>query len=123
MFLKICRFIGLALFLSSGTLLAQDKDTTSNDESLIQNQQAKPGFLSLLDDDESEASEALASKRAIDSTRADSAVKKANEVKSPVKKSLAQTLEVPTISYKTFVMNEERRKLENRFSAYINERY
>lgn len=120
MFLKICRFIVLALFLSSGTLLAQDKDTTSNDASLIQNQQAKPGFLSLLDDDESEA---LASKRATDSTLADSAVKKANEVKSPVKKSLSQTREVPTISYKTFVMNEERRKLENRFSAYINERY
>ena len=120
MFLKICRFIVLALFLSSGTLLAQDKDTTSNDASLIQNQQAKPGFLSLLEDDESEA---LASKRATDSTLADSAVKKANEVKSPVKKSLSQTREVPTISYKTFVMNEERRKLENRFSAYINERY
>ena len=120
MFLKICRFIFLALFLSSGTLLAQDKDTTSNDAALIQNQQAKPGFLSLLDDDESEA---LAFKRATDSTRADSAVKKANEVKSPDKKSLSQTREVPTISYKTFVMNEERRKLENRFSAYINERY
>ena len=119
-FSKFCRFIGLALFLSSGSLLAQNKDTTSNDASLIQNQQAKPGFLSLLDDDESEA---LASKRATDSTRADSAVKKANEVKSPVKKSLSQTREVPTISYKTFVMNEERRKLENRFSAYINERF
>ena len=64
-FLKICRFIGLALFLSSGTLLAQEKDTASNDASLIQTQQAKPGFLSLLDDDESEA---LASKRATDST-------------------------------------------------------
>jgi flagellar motor switch protein FliG len=106
--------------LSGGTLLAQNKDTTSNDASLIQNQQAKPGFLSLLDDDESEA---LASKRATDSTRADSAVKNANEVKSSVKKSLSQTREVPTISYKTFVMNEERRKLENRFSAYINERF
>jgi flagellar motor switch protein FliG len=119
-FLNFSRFICLILILSGGTLLAQNKDTTSNDASLIQNQQAKPGFLSLLDDDESEA---LVSKRSIDSTRADSAVKNANEVKSSVKKSLSQTREVPTISYKTFVMNEERRKLENRFSAYINERF
>ncbi|MFZ9206297.1 MAG: FliG C-terminal domain-containing protein [Schleiferiaceae bacterium] len=103
------------------SLSAQVEGRTQNDSSLIKNQQSKPGFLSLLQEDE----EAKSATPVVDS------VKKALPTPSGVnatkpQESSARNTEIqptPTITYKTFVMNEERRKLENRFGAYINERF
>ena len=89
------------------------------DSSLIKSQQAKPGFLSLLQDEEAvqtptnlvaDTSKKAASNRATEAPKAQ--IKLNPEVQA-----------TPTISYKTFVMSEERKKLENRFTSYINERY
>lgn len=90
------------------------------DSSLIKSQQAKPGFLSLLQDEEAVQSPtnlvADTSKKAAASNRATEAPKAQIKLNPEVQVT-------PTISYKTFVMSEERKKLENRFSSYINERY
>jgi hypothetical protein len=90
------------------------------DSSLIKSQQAKPGFLSLLQDEEAVQAPtnlvADTSKKAAASNRATEAPKAQIKLNPEVQVT-------PTISYKTFVMSEERKKLENRFSSYINERY
>jgi len=81
---------------------------------------AKPGFLSLLQtEDEVRPNESSV----LDSIRQDStkraALKKSvgGAPKSRIQESVSD------ISYKTIVLAEERRKLVNRFSGYINERY
>ena len=90
------------------------------DSSLIKSQQAKPGFLSLLQDEEAVQTPtnlvADTSKKAAASIRATEAPKAQIKLNPEVQAT-------PTISYKTFVMSEERKKLENRFTQYINERY
>ena len=90
------------------------------DSSLIKSQQAKPGFLSLLQDEEAVQTPtnlvADTSKKAAASIRATEAPKAQIKLNPEVQAT-------PTISYKTFVMSEERKKLENRFASYINERY
>lgn len=90
------------------------------DSSLIKSQQAKPGFLSLLQDEEAVQTPtnlvADTSKKAAASIRATEAPKAQIKLNPEVQAT-------PTISYKTFVMSEERKKLENRFTSYINERY
>ena len=90
------------------------------DSSLIKSQQAKPGFLSLLQDEEAVQAPtnlvADTSKKAAASNRATEAPKAQIKLNPEVQVT-------PTISYKPFVMSEERKKLENRFSSYINERY
>ena len=90
------------------------------DSSLIKSQQAKPGFLSLLQDEEAVQTPtnlvADTSKKAAPSIRATEAPKAQIKLNPEVQAT-------PTISYKTFVMSEERKKLENRFTSYINERY
>jgi hypothetical protein len=90
------------------------------DSSLIKSQQVKPGFLSLLQDEEAVQAPtnlvADTSKKAAASNRATEAPKAQIKLNPEVQVT-------PTISYKTFVMSEERKKLENRFSSYINERY
>jgi hypothetical protein len=90
------------------------------DSSLIKSQQAKPGFLSLLQDEEAVQTPtnlvADTSKKAAASNRATEAPKAQIKLNPEVQVT-------PTISYKTFVMSEERKKLENRFASYINERY
>lgn len=90
------------------------------DSSLIKSQQAKPGFLSLLQDEEAVQTPtnlvADTSKKAAASIRATEAPKAQIKLNPDVQAT-------PTISYKTFVMSEERKKLENRFTSYINERY
>lgn len=104
------------------SLSAQVAGRSQNDSSLIKNQQSKPGFLSLLQEDEEEAKSATP---VIDSVKkvlpTPSGVNSAKPQESSARNTEIQP--TPTITYKTFVMNEERRKLENRFGAYINERF
>lgn len=105
------------LFVAQG--MAAQGTGTQSDSSLLKNQQSKPGFLSLLQEDEQEQ----AVSPAVDTVKPSApAARTPGTPASPTKVS-AEIQAAPTISYKTFVMNEERRKLENRFSAYINERY
>jgi hypothetical protein len=92
---------------------------TQSDSSLLKNQQSKPGFLSLLQEDEQEQ----AVKPAVDTVKPSAPAARTPVTPASPTKVNAEIQTAPTISYKTFVMNEERRKLENRFSAYINERY
>jgi len=92
---------------------------TQSDSSLLKNQQSKPGFLSLLQEDEQEQ----AVRPAVDTVKPSAPAARTSVTPSSPTKVNAEIQAAPTISYKTFVMNEERRKLENRFSAYINERY
>ena len=92
---------------------------TQSDSSLLKNQQSKPGFLSLLQEDEQEQ----AAKPAVDTVKPSAPAARTPVTPPSPTKVNAEIQTAPTISYKTFVMNEERRKLENRFSAYINERY
>lgn len=98
---------------------AQDPDGKA-DSSLIKSQQSKPGFLSLLQDDEAEQTQI----NVVTDTSERSA---ATNVKAELPKAKlnvnSEIQAAPTISYKTFVMSEERKKLENRFSSYINERH
>ncbi len=93
---------------------------TQSDSSLLKNQQSKPGFLSLLQESDEDVP---SSKPVVDSAKANPpALRTLEKPATPVKQNV-EIQATPTISYKTFVLNEERRKLENRFSAYINERY
>lgn len=92
---------------------------TQSDSSLLKNQQSKPGFLSLLQEDEQQQ----AVKPAVDTVKPSAPAARTPVTPASPTKVNAEIQAAPTISYKTFVMNEERRKLENRFSAYINERY
>ena len=92
---------------------------TQSDSSLLKNQQSKPGFLSLLQEDEQEQ----AVRPAVDTVKPSAPAARTPVTPASPTKVNAEIQTAPTISYKTFVMNEERRKLENRFSAYINERY
>jgi hypothetical protein len=92
---------------------------TQSDSSLLKNQQSKPGFLSLLQEDEKEQ----AVRPAVDTVKPSAPAARTPVTPASPTKVNAEIQTAPTISYKTFVMNEERRKLENRFSAYINERY
>ena len=93
-------------------------DSNSSDSTV---QGAKPGFLSLLQEDEETNGIPAALK---DSLSRDSI----NQIKERRIDSLpsgkAKMLnEAPVISYRTIVQNEDRRKLENRFSGYINQKY
>jgi len=101
------------LMCSSAFGQASVNDTVGQDA-------AKPGFLSLLQtEDEVRPNESSV----LDSIRQDStkraALKKSvgGAPKSRIQESVSD------ISYKTIVLAEERRKLVNRFSGYINERY
>ena len=112
------RVVAVALLFVAQGMAAQGTGTQS-DSSLLKNQQSKPGFLSLLQEDEQEQ----AARPVVDTVKPSApAARTPGTPASPTKVS-AEIQAAPTISYKTFVMNEERRKLENRFSAYINERY
>lgn len=96
------------------------QDPEKADSSLIKSQQSKPGFLSLLQDDEAEQTQV--------NVVADTSERPAeSNVKAQLPKAKlnlnSEIQATPTISYKTFVMSEERKKLENRFSSYINERH
>lgn len=114
----VARVVAVALLFVAQGMAAQGTGTQS-DSSLLKNQQSKPGFLSLLQEDEQEQ----AVSPAVDTVKPSApAARTPGTPASPTKVS-AEIQAAPTISYKTFVMNEERRKLENRFSAYINERY
>ncbi len=113
------RWVVAFLFVLTYGASAQIAGGTRNDSSLIKNQQAKPGFLSLLEEENEPAAKPPAES---DSTKRE--VTPTNQsVKSPSAGSTPEVQAQPTISYKTFVMNEERRKLENRFASYINERF
>jgi hypothetical protein len=105
------------LFVAQG--MAAQGTGTQSDSSLLKNQQSKPGFLSLLQEDEQEQ----AAKPAVDTVKPSAPAARTPVTPPSPTKVNAEIQTAPTISYKTFVMNEERRKLENRFSAYINERY
>lgn len=101
------------LMCSSAFGQASANDTVGQDA-------AKPGFLSLLqteDEVKPDGSSVLDSIRQDSITRA--AIKKSvgGAPKSRIQES------APEISFKTIVLAEERRKLVNRFSGYINERY
>ena len=105
------------LFVAQG--MAAQGTGTQSDSSLLKNQQSKPGFLSLLQEDEKEQ----AVRPAVDTVKPSAPAARTPVTPASPTKVNAEIQTAPTISYKTFVMNEERRKLENRFSAYINERY
>jgi hypothetical protein len=90
------------------------------DSSLIKSQQAKPGFLSLLQDEEAVQTP---TNLVADTSKKAAASNRATEVPKALIKLNPEVQVTPTISYKTFVMSEERKKLENRFASYINERY
>lgn len=110
--------VAVALLCVAQGMAAQGTGTQS-DSSLLKNQQSKPGFLSLLQEDEQEQ----AVRPAVDTVKPSAPAARTSVTPSSPTKVNAEIQAAPTISYKTFVMNEERRKLENRFSAYINERY
>ena len=111
--------VAVALLLLAQGMAAQGTGTQS-DSSLLKNQQSKPGFLSLLQESDEDVP---SSKPVVDSAKANPpALRTLEKPATPVKQNV-EIQATPTISYKTFVLNEERRKLENRFSAYINERY
>lgn len=105
------------LFVAQG--MAAQGTGTQSDSSLLKNQQSKPGFLSLLQEDEQQQTV----KPAVDTVKPSAPAARTPVTPASPTKVNAEIQAAPTISYKTFVMNEERRKLENRFSAYINERY
>lgn len=90
------------------------------DSSLIKSQQAKPGFLSLLQDEEAVQTP---TNLVADTSKKAAASNRATEAPKALIKLNPEVQVTPTISYKTFVMSEERKKLENRFASYINERY
>lgn len=110
--------VAVALLCVAQGMAAQGTGTQS-DSSLLKNQQSKPGFLSLLQEDEQQQ----AVKPAVDTVKPSAPAARTPVTPASPTKVNAEIQAAPTISYKTFVMNEERRKLENRFSAYINERY
>ena len=110
--------VAVALLCVAQGMAAQGTGTQS-DSSLLKNQQSKPGFLSLLQEDEQEQ----AVRPAVDTVKPSAPAARTPVTPASPTKVNAEIQTAPTISYKTFVMNEERRKLENRFSAYINERY
>jgi hypothetical protein len=115
----VAQVVAVALLLLAQGMAAQGTGTQS-DSSLLKNQQSKPGFLSLLQDSDEDVP---SSKPVVDSAKANPpALRTLEKPATPVKQNV-EIQATPTISYKTFVLNEERRKLENRFSAYINERY
>ena len=98
---------------------AQDQEGKA-DSSLIKSQQSKPGFLSLLQDDEAEQTKVNVVADTLERSTASNVKAELPKAKLNLKSEIQAT---PTISYKTFVMSEERKKLENRFSSYINERH
>lgn len=98
---------------------AQDPDGKA-DSSLIKSQQSKPGFLSLLQDDEAEQTQINVVADTSERSAATNVKVELPKAKLNVNSEIQAT---PTISYKTFVMSEERKKLVNRFSSYINERH
>jgi hypothetical protein len=115
----VAQVVAVALLLLAQGMAAQGTGTQS-DSSLLKNQQSKPGFLSLLQESDEDVP---SSKPVVDSAKANPpALRTLEKPATPVKQNV-EIQATPTISYKTFVLNEERRKLENRFSAYINERY
>ena len=93
-------------------------DSNSSDSTV---KGAKPGFLSLLQEDEETNGITAALK---DSLSRDSInqIKKSRIDSLPSGKAKMLN-EPPVISYRTIVQNEDRRKLENRFSGYINQKY
>lgn len=115
----IAQVVAVALLLLAQGMAAQGTGTQS-DSSLLKNQQSKPGFLSLLQENDKDVP---STKPIVDSANASPSALHTSEKSAPPVKQNAEIQAAPTISYKTFVMSEERRKLENRFSAYINERY
>lgn len=115
----VAQVVAVALLLLAQGMAAQGTGTQS-DSSLLKNQQSKPGFLSLLQESDEDVP---SSKPAVDSAKANPPALRTLEKPATPAKQNVEIQATPTISYKTFVMNEERRKLENRFSAYINERY
>ena len=102
--------LGLAMSIGALGQVAQTDSTT---------QDTKPGFLSLLqEEDEGQAARASVS----DSLRQDS-IKRATKKKLDSVSQRRVVDSSPTVIYKTIVQSEDRRKLVNRFSSYINEKY
>jgi hypothetical protein len=111
--------VAATMLLMALGMNAQDPDGKA-DSSLIKSQQSKPGFLSLLQDDEAEQTQINVVADTSERSAATNVKAELPKAKLNVNSEIQAT---PTISYKTFVMSEERKKLENRFSSYINERH